>query len=318
LIENCTISGFRFDGVHIEGDDEVPHPNLSKKNANGWAIHHCEILRNGRHGLYVMGKSANAGFAVGVDFTQNCRWGVYERSQLGNTYVGCHTSFNGHQADSNDPASILGGAYRTKTQFPELNVSDIGARNVFLGCYSEGGQGPSDLSDTTLVLWGDQAAHYTPSTRAAIVDFGGINELPVRGPVVHKIRRIVSIDENNPGLNSAQRILADESVILVDAAKGGLRIFLPDLAGQNTDITGRQFTIKRVDFKRAVSDPDRNVFIRAQDAPIDTVPLNTDLPLAPRSAITLKVLGASYQLLNVVELPRFQNPDQSLGGGRNA
>jgi photosystem II stability/assembly factor-like uncharacterized protein len=90
-IVDCRIAGFHFDGVYIDTVDLV-------KNANNFEIHNCRITNNGRHGIFTAGDNSNAGRIVGVDCSDNAGWGVYDRSFLGNTYVGCHCSSNGHFA----------------------------------------------------------------------------------------------------------------------------------------------------------------------------------------------------------------------------
>jgi hypothetical protein len=131
MIENCLISGFKYDGVHVEttdySDNFDPSPKGSRveKNANNFEVRNCRIELNGRHGIFTAGDNANAGRIVGVDCSNNASWGIYDRSFLGNTYVGCHVSDNGHFAttitavafDPNDEAVWAGapdgGAFRS-------------------------------------------------------------------------------------------------------------------------------------------------------------------------------------------------------------
>src|SRR5205085_9534719 len=87
-IENCSITGFLYDAIHIEAIDDT-------KNANQWEIINCRTNANGRHGLYAAGENSNAGIAIGLSCSNNSGWGVYDRSFLGNTYVGCLTENNG-------------------------------------------------------------------------------------------------------------------------------------------------------------------------------------------------------------------------------
>ena len=89
---NCRIAGFHYDGVHIDTVDDF-------KNANNFEIHNCRITQNGRHGIFPCGgQNSNAGRIFGVDCSGNAGWGIYDRSFLGNTYVGCHCADNGHFA----------------------------------------------------------------------------------------------------------------------------------------------------------------------------------------------------------------------------
>ncbi|HZT42955.1 MAG TPA: right-handed parallel beta-helix repeat-containing protein [Chthonomonadaceae bacterium] len=93
LIENCLIERFKYDGIHIEAID----PN---KNANGWQVHNCQIKENGRHGIFVGGglTGTQSGLMAGTLCQGNSGWGVYDRSQAGNTYVACDTEANGYFA----------------------------------------------------------------------------------------------------------------------------------------------------------------------------------------------------------------------------
>ena len=45
--------------------------------------------------MYVDGADSNAGVANSVDASNNGRWGIFDSSFLGNTYVGCHCATNG-------------------------------------------------------------------------------------------------------------------------------------------------------------------------------------------------------------------------------
>ena len=90
-IVNCNIGGFHYDGIYIDTVDDF-------KNANNFEIHNCRIVGNGRHGIFSAGTNSNAGRIFGVDCSGNMGWGIYDRSFLGNTYVGCHCADNGHFA----------------------------------------------------------------------------------------------------------------------------------------------------------------------------------------------------------------------------
>ena len=128
-IRNVTVEGFRKNGINIEADATVA-PLYS--NANCWKVYDCVCISNDGHGIYVDGGDTNAGVCIGLDCRSNSGWGVYDSSFLGNTYVGCHTSNN------------TLGAYKT----------DSGnARNVFVGCYAEGGQA-IDIATPSMVLGG--------------------------------------------------------------------------------------------------------------------------------------------------------------------
>ncbi len=108
---NCHIAGFHYDGIYIDTVDDF-------KNANNFELQNCRIIENGRHGVFPCGgENSNAGRILGVDCSGNAGWGIYDRSFLGNTYVGCHCADNGHFAqdvlclliDPNTPSVTYAG-----------------------------------------------------------------------------------------------------------------------------------------------------------------------------------------------------------------
>jgi hypothetical protein len=83
--------------------------------------------------LFVDGGDTNAGVAVALDSSSNGGWGVYDSSFLGNTYVGAHTATN-----------ALGG-YKS---------DGLSARNMFLNCYAESDQNPTEIRPPSMVVGG--------------------------------------------------------------------------------------------------------------------------------------------------------------------
>ncbi len=114
-IRNCMIDSFRGDGIHIVADSS----GSPSTNANNWHIENCRVISNGGNGLYVQGGDTNSGTAVGLDCSSNTLDGIYDSSFLGNSYIGCHTASNVRYGYHSDNAN---------------------ARNVFVGCYTEGGE----------------------------------------------------------------------------------------------------------------------------------------------------------------------------------
>jgi photosystem II stability/assembly factor-like uncharacterized protein len=109
-VVNCLISGFHYDGIYVDTVDDF-------KNANNFELQNCRIQGNGRHGVFAAGENSNAGRLIGIDCSGNAGWGIYDRSFLGNTYVGCHCANNGHFAtesrcvivNPNLPAKVYAG-----------------------------------------------------------------------------------------------------------------------------------------------------------------------------------------------------------------
>ncbi|HEV2122171.1 MAG TPA: hypothetical protein VGW38_05270, partial [Chloroflexota bacterium] len=92
-IEDVVVSGFAQDGIRISAS--AGSGAEREGNANNWKLRDCYLVRNGRAGLWVEGADANAGYAMGVDASFNGQYGFYDASFLGNTYVACHTEYNG-------------------------------------------------------------------------------------------------------------------------------------------------------------------------------------------------------------------------------
>jgi len=96
-------------------------------------VHSCSLTANGGHGLYVKGADANAGAGYNINASYNGGWGIYDSSFLGNTYVACHTAVN------------TLGSYKS---------DNANARNLFLGCYSEGGQPAGSIVAPAMFIGG--------------------------------------------------------------------------------------------------------------------------------------------------------------------
>lgn len=131
IVRDCRIGGFSRDGIHIEADLSCDPGSACYGNANSWFLENIAIAHCGRHGLFVNGGDANAGTAVALkvigngyttvrplekDAAGGGRYGIFESSFLGNTYVGCQV-----EGCENGGIKVEGGS----------NYS------VFLGCYVE-------------------------------------------------------------------------------------------------------------------------------------------------------------------------------------
>lgn len=145
---NVSITGFGGNGINIVADVST------NTNSNLWSIDTVRVTGCGQHGLYVQGGDVNAGVATGIDASGNGGWGIYDSSFLGNTYIGCHT------------ASNTLGAYKS---------DNSNARNVFLGCYSEGGQPASVIDAQAMVIGGLHGAGLSGSGYFAVD--GGFDRL---------------------------------------------------------------------------------------------------------------------------------------------
>ncbi|MGE3992262.1 glycosyl hydrolase family 28-related protein [Pseudorhodoplanes sp.] len=92
-IRNVLIRNFTGNGVHIVaglgGDGAI------RGNANTWMLDTIRVISCGGNGFFVDGADANAGVGIACDGTSNGRWGIWDSSFLGNTWIGCHTASNG-------------------------------------------------------------------------------------------------------------------------------------------------------------------------------------------------------------------------------
>ena len=107
-------------------------------NANGWVLNDCHGILNGVDGLYVDGADANVGVATKVYCQSNGRYGFYDDSLIGNTYIGCDTVANATAPAYIEAPSTIIGAW------------EDGGGESYLGVQvtSHGGNGfnPSDAS----------------------------------------------------------------------------------------------------------------------------------------------------------------------------
>lgn len=93
VLRNLVIEKFPGNGVHIvasfSGAADV------RGNANGWLVEAARITKCHQNGVYVDGADVNAGLGSLLDVGSNGRWGIWDSSFLGNTYVGCQAETNG-------------------------------------------------------------------------------------------------------------------------------------------------------------------------------------------------------------------------------
>lgn len=131
LVKNVYVEGFSGNGVHIPVTAGAG--GINEGNANNFRLEGGSCVSNTGHGVFVDGADANAGWVAAWDCTSNGGWGFFDSSFLGNTYVACHTD-----------ANTLGG-YKS---------DNINARNLFLNCYSEGGQPTNSVVNPSMVIGG--------------------------------------------------------------------------------------------------------------------------------------------------------------------
>ena len=94
VIEDVVIGGFAGNGIHIVATASTSD-NSVKGNANNWVVNRVRITGCRLSGIFVDGGDVNAGMCLSADCTGNGRWGIWDSSFLGNTYIACHAASNG-------------------------------------------------------------------------------------------------------------------------------------------------------------------------------------------------------------------------------
>lgn len=94
FLERVYVRGFASDGIKVHGTVEAGDP-ADYTNANNGSLTHCKSELNLGHGLHVRGSDGNVISVYHFDGGTNQKYGIYDRSFLGNTYINCHTEDNG-------------------------------------------------------------------------------------------------------------------------------------------------------------------------------------------------------------------------------
>ena len=91
-ISDVYINGFPGDGIFSRA--AAGSGGADEGNANGFTVDRVTV-QNCRNGLYVDSADTNAGVVTVLNASGNRKWGIWDSSFLGNTYVGCHAAANG-------------------------------------------------------------------------------------------------------------------------------------------------------------------------------------------------------------------------------
>jgi hypothetical protein len=86
---------------NFNGNGFLVQGNVPSGNANNCRITSCRGVGNGGSGLLLDGTDANNVTVSCFDGFANGRWGIWESSFLGNTFLGCHTAANGRENQYN-------------------------------------------------------------------------------------------------------------------------------------------------------------------------------------------------------------------------
>lgn len=146
---NINIKGFGGDGLHIQsayhtggvddeddrtqGDEFFVEGTGSKGNANSSCLHNISTITLGRDAVHVTGGDSQAGIVVNLIAQGAGRYGVFDNSALGNTYVNALTESNRRGA-----VKVLSAAGNTTFFGGDLNegngTDSIAIGTLFINC----------------------------------------------------------------------------------------------------------------------------------------------------------------------------------------
>ena len=89
FIENVSVTGFSGHGINLQG----PQGNPFKGNVDFSSVKRCYLTYN-YDGLHIEGGDGNACLVEECNLSLNRRWGLNDRSFLGNTYIANHAASN--------------------------------------------------------------------------------------------------------------------------------------------------------------------------------------------------------------------------------
>ena len=105
-LDHCAVENFQGDGFFAEASAGAGPP--TEGNANM-----CQVIggsfRGNRNGIYIAGADTNISSIIGADVGINRRWGIFDKSFLGNSYFGCHAEANGIVPGSTPTIVSYGG-----------------------------------------------------------------------------------------------------------------------------------------------------------------------------------------------------------------
>lgn len=143
-IERCAFGGFRGDAIHANDTAGVTG------NAN-----HCFVTQssaaNCRNGLFIDGADTNAWTVIGFNAQSNRRWGIWDSSFLGNTYLGGESDSNGITSGSIatvvTDGTFLYCVVKDQGAGASLNPPSTGVDNAYWYCFGFGGVDPTHNID---------------------------------------------------------------------------------------------------------------------------------------------------------------------------
>lgn len=207
-IRDLSVMNFPGHGVHFEGD--IFDTSIENGNVSLSSLKHAQVYGSGLSGVWVRGHDASEIVVENVNSLCNGRskidsdgYGFYDESQLGNSYISCHTR-NNHLA-----------GYRA-TWYKGVSPN----RSLFLNCYTErapaanpatSAEGPPILDSNALVITskGDGSLvsplPSVPGRPVATVMHTSTGRLYHQGPVTYgstqSLQTTLGMQESPPGIS---------------------------------------------------------------------------------------------------------------------
>ena len=171
-LRNVYVENWKTDGIYIQSESSVSPRDAGLDDANGqqffteaaggyggtngWTLENVITQSNGRDGLHVLGGNSNSGYCTNLISNANGRFGIFDQSQISDTYVGCLLELNVY------------GALRT--------VAGI-VQHLFIGgSIGREGNGPNSyVASSTLFIHCDPGTVIASSPRPRYLQVGSGN-----------------------------------------------------------------------------------------------------------------------------------------------
>lgn len=187
-------------------------------NANSSIINDCQVVGNKKNGIFFRGLESSNCYVTNLFAVYNGYWGSQDSGFLGNNFYNLHTEQNGVRWDITDNScyyggqayycsrnnigieptvtpgwenywyrasgGVYGGAWTNVRQFKGAGAfADDGTvhYSTYVGCYTEGDEGPAILSPGSIVFGGNMGAGFAGGIKAAVHASASQGYLLVRG-----------------------------------------------------------------------------------------------------------------------------------------
>lgn len=208
LLRDLRVSRFSGHGIHIEAA-----AGAFGSNANTWVAQNISAQDNGGSGFFVKGIDANSGHGFGFDLSRNGRWGLEDRSFLGNHYFGVGTQANGIARAGQDGASAL------VTFAGELYCATVGATEAQLAATQPGTDedvwrrclGALSFPPADAPIWVPGQPDGTYVLGGAALFDGATNETLLAGFYAEENQPVAAIDQRVTAIGGIQGDMARAS-----------------------------------------------------------------------------------------------------------